>query len=77
MCQFVCQKHEKGPCRSSAGAFLGTKSGAEGRPRSADTAIFSRVLYQLSYLGKRRLDAFLERRPTVGETGLEPVTFRV
>ncbi len=25
--------------------------GAEGRSRSADTAIFSRVLYQLSYLG--------------------------
>ena len=27
------------------------KSGAQGRDRTADTAIFSRMLYQLSYLG--------------------------
>jgi hypothetical protein len=27
--------------------------GAEGQNRTADTAIFSRVLYQLSYLGLR------------------------
>lgn len=26
-------------------------SGAQGRDRTADTAIFSRMLYQLSYLG--------------------------
>jgi hypothetical protein len=28
------------------------KSGAEGRNRTADTRIFSPLLYQLSYLGK-------------------------
>ena len=27
------------------------KSGAEGRNRTADTTIFSRMLYRLSYLG--------------------------
>jgi hypothetical protein len=27
------------------------KNGAQGRDRTADTAIFSRMLYQLSYLG--------------------------
>ncbi len=29
------------------------KSGAQGRNRTADTVIFSHVLYQLSYLGSR------------------------
>jgi hypothetical protein len=29
------------------------KNGAQGRSRTADTAIFSRMLYQLSYLGVR------------------------
>ena len=28
--------------------------GAQGRSRTADTRIFSPLLYQLSYLGKRR-----------------------
>ncbi len=28
-------------------------NGAQGRNRTTDTAIFSRMLYQLSYLGKR------------------------
>ena len=37
-------------------------SGAEGRDRTGDTTIFSRVLYQLSYLG-------------VGGRGVEPLTF--
>jgi hypothetical protein len=31
--------------------FATGKSGAQGRDRTADTAIFSRMLYQLSYLG--------------------------
>ena len=30
------------------------RSGAQGRNRTTDTAIFSRMLYQLSYLGIRR-----------------------
>ena len=47
------------------------KCGAEERRRSADTAIFSRVLYHLSYLGMG------DKNEAVGETGLEPVTFRV
>ena len=29
-------------------------AGAQGRNRTTDTAIFSRMLYQLSYLGARR-----------------------
>ena len=29
--------------------------GAQGRNRTTDTAIFSRMLYQLSYLGTARL----------------------
>ena len=37
-------------------------SGAKEQNRTADTAIFSRMLYQLSYLG------------AVGEAGLEPAT---
>ena len=35
------------------------KNGAQGRDRTADTAIFSRMLYQLSYLGTRALEACL------------------
>ena len=34
-------------------ARCGEKNGAQGRDRTADTAIFSRMLYQLSYLGPR------------------------
>ena len=30
------------------------KDGAQGRIRTADTAIFNRMLYQLSYLGTER-----------------------
>ena len=33
---------------------LGLESGAEGQNRTADTMIFSHVLYQLSYLGALR-----------------------
>lgn len=33
------------------------KSGAQGRNRTTDTAIFSRLLYQLSYLGTVSLTA--------------------
>lgn len=31
--------------------YIKEKSGAEGRNRTADTTIFSRMLYRLSYLG--------------------------
>jgi hypothetical protein len=34
-------------------------NGAQGRGRTADTAIFSRMLYQLSYLGTGTLEACL------------------
>ena len=34
-------------------------NGAQGRDRTADTVIFSHVLYQLSYLGARRMRASL------------------
>ena len=33
---------------------VGQMNGAQGRNRTTDTAIFSRMLYQLSYLGIRR-----------------------
>ena len=38
--------------------------GAQGRNRTTDTAIFSRMLYQLSYLGLR------QRAEPVGSAGL-------
>ena len=45
----------------ATGSLLG--SGAEGRTRTADTYIFSVVLYQLSYLGTRGIvSARLGRR---------------
>ena len=39
--------HQTGESASARGAY------GEGRDRTSDTAIFSRVLYQLSYLGNR------------------------
>ncbi len=36
------------------------KNGAQGRNRTTDTAIFSRMLYQLSYLGEARAPAEAE-----------------
>ena len=42
-------------CRFRASADMcGRGSGAQGRNRTTDTAIFSRMLYQLSYLGTSR-----------------------
>jgi hypothetical protein len=38
------------------------RSGAQGRDRTTDTAIFSRMLYQLSYLGTSGREAAWERR---------------
>ena len=51
------------PAHFGAGARL--VLGAEGRNRTADTAIFSRMLYQLSYLG------------VAAPTGLEPAISHV
>ena len=42
-------------------AIHSASGGAKGQNRTGDTAVFSRVLYLLSYLG-------------VGEAGLEPAT---
>src|SRR5690606_8348054 len=44
------------PCLSTSASrtrrgLRGAMAGAEGRDRTGDTTIFSRVLYQLSYLG--------------------------
>src|SRR5947209_13630960 len=39
------------------------KSGAEGRNRTADTTIFSRMLYRLSYLGTRRIVCYHQSHP--------------
>src|ERR1700733_10694996 len=38
------------------------QNGAQGRDRTTDTAIFSRMLYQLSYLGTSGREAAWERR---------------
>ena len=35
--------------------WAGKANGAQGRDRTTDTAIFSRMLYQLSYLGTSRV----------------------
>ena len=57
--------------------------GAKGQNRTADTALFRRVLYQLSYLGTRfasasqggvRCDALVTMATLMG---LEPTTFAV
>ena len=42
----------------------GESGGAQGRDRTTDTAIFSRMLYQLSYLGIRRKQS-LSRKSAV------------
>jgi hypothetical protein len=36
---------------------VGKLNGAQGRDRTTDTAIFSRMLYQLSYLGAVRISS--------------------
>ena len=43
----------------------------EGRNRTADTAVFSRVLYQLSYLPYRRASRLRLARPA-RPTGFDP-----
>ena len=49
---FVAQRPTKEtPPRLSRGCSV--RLGAESQNRTGDTAIFSRVLYQLSYLGRR------------------------
>ena len=50
-----------------AGGFLGVLSGGQERDRTADTRIFSPLLYQLSYLAK-------PSREMVGAQGFEPWT---
>ena len=49
----VREKAGASTLRSTASAccFCGKVNGAQGRDRTADTAIFNRMLYQLSYLG--------------------------
>ncbi len=57
-----------GPCRG-AGAnkmLWRRENGAQGRNRTTDTAIFSRMLYQLSYLGPGLSGAAWPRRPEAG-----------
>jgi hypothetical protein len=44
-------------CLCGRGAGSNDGYGAQGRDRTTDTAIFSRMLYQLSYLGKSRREA--------------------
>ncbi len=46
--------------------------GGEGRNRTADTWIFSPLLYRLSYLAVTRMGSSL-----VGDAGLEPATSTV
>ena len=44
--------HRKGPYKTKKPRFLRVSCGAVGQNRTVDTAIFSRMLYQLSYRGK-------------------------
>ena len=53
------QPHEAETSTEMAAKNL--ESGARGRGRTADTAIFSRMLYQLSYPGAPRAERPLER----------------
>ena len=46
-----------GGCTSIRGGSGDEGNGAQGRNRTTDTAIFSRMLYQLSYLGTPPLNA--------------------
>ena len=55
------RKSKSGPSTRDWAAQVG-RCGAKEQNRTADTAIFSRMLYLLSYLG------------VVGEAGLEPAT---
>ncbi len=50
------------------------EGGAKGQTRTADRTIFSRELYQLSYLGGVEES---EARRWVGDRGLEPLTSTV
>ncbi len=46
--------------------YMGKRGGAQGRSRTADTGIFSPLLYQLSYLGILAGGAFRPLRRGVG-----------
>ena len=48
--QSLCVRRKHNP---KCGSHLNRLCGAQGRNRTTDTAIFSRMLYQLSYLGIR------------------------
>ena len=54
------------------GANTSGSIGAKEQTRTADRTIFSRELYQLSYLGRRRAAGV-----AVGDRGLEPLTSTV
>ena len=62
---FSCSDAPRRPAR---------ENGAQGRDRTTDTVIFSHVLYQLSYLGFRRLAGRLERAARLAATygGVHP-----
>lgn len=69
--------HEVSPGRRD---LFRIQNGAKGRNRTVDTALFRRVLYQLSYLGSMSPSAsFATMRSTPSSTlmGLEPTTFAV
>ncbi len=54
---------------------LSLSLGAKARTRTADRTIFSRELYQLSYLGRGCVAGTPEE--SVGDRGLEPLTSTV
>ena len=69
-------------CPPTRLALCRPKTGAQGQTRTADRTIFSRELYQLSYLSKRpdcrhpNAASLLASEP-VGDRGLEPLTSTV
>ncbi len=59
--------HEKS--LPAKGGLWSAVSGAEGQDRTVDTTIFSRVLYQLSYLGTRRSVSAAQKAGKRTDTG--------
>jgi hypothetical protein len=68
--------------RAKTGTLFARANGAQGRNRTTDTAIFSRMLYQLSYLGTARAWArerrFIVRLAcSVYPSGIGPKTYEM
>ena len=50
----ICVDHTRGRTEEIRLGYRAVRANGEGQDRTGDTTIFSRVLYQLSYLAERR-----------------------